>query len=554
MEPMAELTRINEDFQRLLVRSTPAALTPVHRADELMVWFMLGGKDVGKSTFLNALLHVTITDADREDAEGTRSFTAYLHRSQRDKLATRLTGLPVELRYHEHDSEAHRHLCLIDGPDFDSRFVRHAGQVRRVLEAGAADGAVLLTSPAKYKDEQYWQAFARLADALSPGHILFALTKADELGGYLDSVRADFTATIARRVKEGRNGAEPVAPVQTYLIDSPRRAGDFPKLEARLLRKLSAAEVRDAQRLNIRHALAHGVEEIRRHYRLDEVRRLLTGAAEPDRAEEIFTDFFPEAYFQTVSARLLHDRRIAGALRERIDERGGQLLAGTATLGALGRRLSRLVPFRGRAAGDETALSAEVFALDQRLRWGQEDLTARLAQAKAEVLHPLRRLEPEAAALIVEEPGPLKEDLSQLLDDHLAQPAVKRPARPLRLLLNLPVYMYLALFVIVLFFPVFLMLQAWGIFSAPDLQKILTLDNLKISVIGFLGYYIMALFFAARRQREWVRREAEKLVQGFTAELRNVLRRDVMRPLERFIAALDRLEKRLRKIVETGNE
>lgn len=558
MEPMEELTRINEDFQRLLARPAPAEPTPVHRVDELMVWLMLGGKDVGKSTFLNALLNVTVSDADREDAEGTRCFTAYLHRSQQEKLAARFAELAVELRYHLHDSEAHQYLCLIDGPDFDSRFTRHTAQVRQVLAAGAADGAVLLASPAKYKDELYWQAFGRLAGALSPGHILFALTKADELGDYRQAVRADFDATVARRVDEwhlaetGRVEAD--SSLRTFLIDSPGRAVDFTKLETHLLRKLTAAEVRDAQRLNIRHALASGIAEIRRYYNLDEVSRTLAEAAAPERLDEIFTDFFPEAYFQAVTARLLHDRDIAAGLRERIDEQGGQLLAGTATIAAIGRRLGRLLPFRGRAAGEGAELSAEAFSLQRRLRWGQEDLAARLVQARAEALHPLRRLESEAAKPFIEDEGTIKEDLLQLLDDHLAQPAVKRAGRPLRLLLNLPVYMYLALFVIILLFPVFLMLQAWGVRQAPDLLNILTLDNVKISVIGFLGYYVMALFFALRRQRDWARREAEKLVERFVTDLRILLRQDVTRPLDRFTAAFTRLEKRLRHIGELGSE
>ena len=50
MESMDRLHEINDEFQSLLSTQGRALLCKPHAADELMVWFLLGGKDVGKST------------------------------------------------------------------------------------------------------------------------------------------------------------------------------------------------------------------------------------------------------------------------------------------------------------------------------------------------------------------------------------------------------------------------------------------------------------------------------------------------------------------------
>jgi len=182
MDRLKQLEKINTSFQHLLSAETPAPLPTVHVGDELLVRLLLGGKDVGKSTFLNTLLGQQISTDPPENAEGTSCFVAYVHTDEVETLERRFRGLSLPLRIIQHQSEVHRHLCLVDSPDFDSRYLEHAGQVQRILEAGVADGVVLMASPAKYKDQTYWQTFSAIAERISQQHILFVLTKADELG------------------------------------------------------------------------------------------------------------------------------------------------------------------------------------------------------------------------------------------------------------------------------------------------------------------------------------------------------------------------------------
>ncbi|MFC2171684.1 GTPase domain-containing protein, partial [Acidobacteriota bacterium] len=315
METMDKLHEINEALQDLLATPTKAALAQSHPGDDLMVWFLLGGKDVGKSTFLNALLGTAVSAEPQEEAEGTSRFVAYIHKTAVQELQSRLADLSIAIRYHTHESEPHRRLCLIDSPDFDSRYDRHVNQVRMVLDAGVSDGVVLLASPAKYKDEEYWGTFAKLEGVLSSKHILFTLTKADELGNYIDAARADFKKTIERRMTAIRGSSrKDGGPV--YAINSPERSIDFSKLEARLLRKLSIEDVRNAQEENRRHALVRAAGQIRKHHRLDELRTNLQAARDPARLEEVFEDHFPSSFFHSVASRLSNNRGVTGVVHE----------------------------------------------------------------------------------------------------------------------------------------------------------------------------------------------------------------------------------------------
>ena len=556
MNPMEQLNRINERFQELLAAPEKAEFVPFHRSDDLMVWFLLGGKDVGKSTFLNALLGATVSGEPPEEAEGTRAFVAYIHESARPDFEERLDGLPIDVRFHVHHSEAHRRLCLIDSPDFDSRFERHASQVRQVLRAGIADGAVLLSSPAKYKDLKYWNAFEKLSGALARRHILFTLTKADELGSYLEDVRADFGRTIDRRMGawQGDEGAGVSRPrdARIFLIDSLERAVDFSRLESRLLRKLSAGEVRDAQQENLRHTLTRGADRIRGHYRLHEVRRRLDEAAAADRTDDLFDEHFPGAYFDAVASRLAGQRELAAVIRDRLVDEAGRSLAGIPAILSAFRWVGSRTLFRLRAGGSRAPESTEAHDLTQLLRWGQEDLEQRIATAREEVLSGVRLGRPEAFRSYIQEAATLRDDLSQLLEDHLSGTTGNLFSWPMRLALNLPIYLYLLLFVTLLLYPVFLLLQAWDLLDAPRLTSILTLDNVKVSVIGFAGYYIMASLYVIRKYRERARTELESLSDRFTAAMREVVRVEMVRPLSGFVEAFDRLEESLNHCTGPG--
>ncbi|MDP8257699.1 MAG: GTPase domain-containing protein [Candidatus Alcyoniella australis] len=540
MDPIEKLEQINQAFAELLAAPRPAQLAPAHRADELMVWFLLGGKDVGKSTFLNSLLQTQVSSEPPESAEGTSGFVAYIHHSARPELEARISGLPLKVRFHDHQSEAHRRLCLIDSPDFDSRYQSHAAQVARALGAGAADGVVLLASPAKYKDVDYWNAFNSVSGAMSLRHILFVLTKADELGDYIDQVRDDFRATIERRVDAADQGNAG----RIYLVDSIERGLDFKRLESKLLRKLSADDVAVAQRHNRQQALSRGANSIREHYRLPDIGGELARAMAPEQIDEAFEEQFSDVYFQAVSARLARHSGVAAAVREELWTLSGRSLAGVSAISGALRWISSRRPLRLRSKSSHDERPPEASDLAPLLRWGGETLEQRLERAQRRTLEPLRLEHPEALEPLLDQ-GAAFQDLEQLLDDHLAQPVKRLFSWPLRLLLNLPVYLYLLFFVCLLFYPALLMLRAWGLIAIPGFEGLLTLENVEVSVIGFIGYYIMAAMFVIRRSRERVRSESELLAQRFVEQMRELLRGQTRLPLQRFSEQFTRLLQRL---------
>ena len=135
--------------------------------------------------------------------------------------------------------------------------------------------------------------------------------------------------------------------------------------------------------------------------------------------------------------------------------------------------------------------------------------------------------------------------LSDRLEDLLAQPAGRPISRAVRFALNLPVYLYVLFFLFLLCSPVFLLLKAWGVPHMPDFTGVMTLDNVKVAVLGFAGTYLMALLYGVRKQRDGVRRELGVLAQCFIAELKAVLREEVERPPARLREAFNRLEEQL---------
>ncbi|NLH47195.1 MAG: GTPase domain-containing protein [Myxococcales bacterium] len=536
MESGRRLRQLNDELQRFLASPEPAAVQPLHGPDDLMVWFLLGGKDVGKSSFLNALFGKTINAEPRGSAEGTARFVAYLHEAYRAELQKRLDGLPIDIEFQLHQSEALRQLCVIDSPDFDSRFDRHVNQVRRVIQAGVTDGAVLLASPAKYKDRQFWQAFEKLADAISPQHILFALTKADSLGDYLAEVRADFTATIARRLGRWQDQTatsrrdEPATAV--FLIDSLTKNFDFPRLEDRLLSRMTTAEVRRVQDENQQHAAELGLNQIRRHYQLDEFQTALNRAADPERQEEIFDSYFPAPYFLLLGERLRNREEIGLRLRRGLAANAEHTLAGFPTILGVGRWFGSLLPFR-QAGGqfadnfDELRLPASFF------QWGQENLTDRLLAARRETGAELLRQWPEMTERYLHDEHSIEIELAQCVADQLPAAGRRLFSRPFQILLNLPVYLYALFFLVLVFYPAFILLQAWSIFPAPRLADWLTLDNVRMSFFGFFGYYTIASFYVARRRRMQLGQVMDAFIQDSLGALEDRLKAMVAWPITR---------------------
>ncbi|HOM51425.1 MAG TPA: hypothetical protein PLQ89_15860 [Phycisphaerae bacterium] len=198
----AELNRLNQELAGLLDRA-PAVLAggaDNARRDPLVICGLLGGKDVGKSTLINALAGQEISVDREEVGAGTSRPLVYVHRDMiapaRDRLgafsplavsptpnggsarprADKATG-SAELRFFPHQADSIRNVVLVDLPDFDSDFRQHEAIARAV--APFLDRVIWVVTPRKIADRA-WVSFARDVVKAST-NIYFVLNKSDEL-------------------------------------------------------------------------------------------------------------------------------------------------------------------------------------------------------------------------------------------------------------------------------------------------------------------------------------------------------------------------------------
>ncbi len=120
-------------------------------SDPLWIWGVMGGKNVGKSTLINALAGKNVVQPNGPPDEGTTRPAAYHFSDDAEALRARFSDLhDLALDYHPDAPPSMRGLVLIDLPDFDSTFTSHTECVQRL--APFMDGVVWVTTPKKLGD------------------------------------------------------------------------------------------------------------------------------------------------------------------------------------------------------------------------------------------------------------------------------------------------------------------------------------------------------------------------------------------------------------------
>jgi len=193
----SELHDINRELADLL-RVEPAELSvgaDMSLQDDLIICGILGGKDVGKSTLINALAKNQVSVDQAEIGKGTERPMAYVHEAAQDQVRDRLQSIDrrVPLDVTAHDAEAIRNVVLVDLPDFDSEFKDHLGIVRTV--APLLDRILWVVTPRKIGD----RAWVRMLHDFvkDPGNVHCVLNKVDEL--LADAEPFDYPVRICGR-------------------------------------------------------------------------------------------------------------------------------------------------------------------------------------------------------------------------------------------------------------------------------------------------------------------------------------------------------------------
>jgi GTPase Era involved in 16S rRNA processing len=140
---------------------------------------LIGGKEVGKSAMVNALVGKSITQST-SFGEGTQIVTAYAHASQAAAVRELLDReVPGKYKVVTHEMPTLARQVLLDLPDIDSHWAEHVEVTRRMLRQMLYP--IWMQSVEKYADIQPQQLLAKVAAGNAAGNFVFCLNKVDQL-------------------------------------------------------------------------------------------------------------------------------------------------------------------------------------------------------------------------------------------------------------------------------------------------------------------------------------------------------------------------------------
>lgn len=233
----------------VMAADAPVLRSATLRDDELYLIGLIGGKDVGKSALVNALVGHEITQRIGY-GEGTGNVVAYAHARQAPMLSRLLDAeVPGQYRVVTHEIAELQGQALLDLPDIDSHWTQHVAITRRMLRHMIYP--LWIQSIEKYADRHPQELLKAVAEGNAPANFIFCLNKVDQLGGIeapgsgTESMRTEADAAELRDDYAQRiAGALGLArPPRVWMI-SAIRPDDFelPALRA----MLSRARPRDA--------------------------------------------------------------------------------------------------------------------------------------------------------------------------------------------------------------------------------------------------------------------------------------------------------------------
>jgi hypothetical protein len=210
---------------------------------------LIGGKEVGKTALVNALVGQTLSPSTSY-GPGTESVIAYVHRD-RAAVVGELLEREVSERYRivEHAAPHLLDQVLLDLPDIDSLYTEHLEITRRMLRHMLFP--VWIQSVEKYADRQPLRLLAKVAEGNDPANFVFCLNKIDqveqrEAAGAAGVLREDFAGRIAAALSLP-------APPRVHLISAIQpQAHDLPELRQMLSRQKPAQDVQQSVQLATR--------------------------------------------------------------------------------------------------------------------------------------------------------------------------------------------------------------------------------------------------------------------------------------------------------------
>lgn len=217
--------------------------------DSIYLVGIIGGKDVGKSSLVNALVGQEITPPTSH-GPGTERVIAYTHREAAEEVRLLLDReLPAQFTIIVHTTDSLRRQVLLDLPDVDSRWSDHILITRKMLRHILYP--VWVQSIEKYADLAPQQLLAKVAAGNDPANFVFCMNKVDQLlvregNAALEELGEDFASRIARTLGMSNRP-------RVYLISATHAEhGELSSLRQLLSREKSTEVVRQSRQLAIR--------------------------------------------------------------------------------------------------------------------------------------------------------------------------------------------------------------------------------------------------------------------------------------------------------------
>lgn len=352
-----ELARVNAELAALFQEDPVRLADGADRSlsDPLVICGILGGKDVGKSTLINALSEATVSVDHEEVGVGTTRPMAYIHHDSISKYHARFQNanglthslgdsLGDKLDITEHNVDNLRNVVLVDLPDFDSELPHH----RKVVESVAPllDRLVWVVTPRKIADRTWVSLFTDVIKDRQ--NIYCVLNKTDELlsddtyANGLPSTFLDEQTTWFRDLIEqagcphdndhlfvlaaetptsdafvdqiGRRWGD--SDWQTYIKDreavatiGQQLAANLARLQACILSPLKRQDAEAIKQANQRAETLRNADTIRGHYDLDDWIGELDQACDTTYYQALTNDVFGEDFCEIVGRRLRRGQR-----------------------------------------------------------------------------------------------------------------------------------------------------------------------------------------------------------------------------------------------------